>query len=161
VADRQRLSTDELRAWRSFIEMAHHLQRHLDRHLQREFALSGADFEILVNLSEAPGARMPMADLGEATGWEKSRLSHHLSRMAKRALIRRDTGERRYPDIVLTDAGRAAITAAAPANAERVRTLFVDVLGPERLALFGDACDDVAAALAEHQRGDCSLATPD
>ncbi|BBY55503.1 winged helix-turn-helix transcriptional regulator [Mycobacterium koreense] len=161
MPDRKRLSVEQQQAWRSFIETEHRLERHLSQHLQREFGLSAADFEVLVNLSEAPGDRMRMFALGEATQWEKSRLSHHLSRMERRGLVRRDSGDRRYPDIVLTDTGRAAITAAAPANAERVRTLFVEALGPERLALIRDACDDVAAALARHQDGDCTLSTPE
>ncbi len=160
MPDRNRLTAEEQQAWRSFIETEHRLERHLARHLQREFGLSAADFEVLVNLSEAPGERMRMFELGEATQWEKSRLSHHLSRMERRGLVRRDTGDRRYPDIVLTDAGRAAIRAAAPANAQRVRALFVEALGPERLALIRAACDDVAAALARHQSDDCSLSTP-
>jgi DNA-binding MarR family transcriptional regulator len=159
VADQPWLSADEQQAWRSFIEMTHKLQRHLAQHLQQEFGLSESDFEILVNLSESASGRMRMFELGEATQWEKSRMSHHLSRMEKRDLIRREAGDRRYPDIVLTEAGHDAIAACAPANAARVRKLFVDVLGPDRLAPIRQACDDVVTAIEEHQRSDCPLGT--
>ena len=150
MADGAQLNDDELAAWRSFTDMHHRLERHLVRHLQREFGLSDSDFEVLVNLSESPGGRMRAFELGEATQWEKSRLSHHLSRMEKRGLVRREVADRsnaRYPDVVLTDAGRDAIESAAPVNAARVRELFVDVLGPERLAMLRKASDDVLAAI--------------
>lgn len=144
------LSSDELQAWRSFVDMHHRLERHLVGHLQREFGLSGSDFEILVNLSEAPGGRMRAFELAQSTQWEKSRLSHHLSRMEKRGLVCRVVADRsnaRYPDVVLTDAGRGAIKSSAPVNAARVRELFIDVLGPQRLAMLGEASDDVLAAI--------------
>lgn len=155
MAEEPWLSAEEQRAWRSFVAMRQRLDRHLERHLQREFGLSASDFEILVNLSESPKQRMRAFELAEATQWEKSRLSHHLSRMAKRGLIRRVACGARYPEIVLTDAGRDAIEASAPANAARVRKLFIDVLGPARLAVLGAAADDVLAALAEHRVTDC------
>ncbi len=148
MAEKAQLNDDELAAWRSFVDMHHLLERHLVRHLQREFGLSGSDFEVLVNLSEAPGGRMRAFELGQATQWEKSRMSHHLSRMEKRGLVRRDAGtDARYPDVVITDAGWSAIKSSAPTNAARVRELFVDVLGPERLAMLRQASEEVIAAI--------------
>ena len=155
MSDRTVLGDDEQAAWRSFVEMRHLLDRHLVRHLQRESGLSDSDFEILVNLSESPEGRMRAFELGQATLWEKSRLSHHLSRMEKRGLVRREASDSRYPDVVLTDAGRAAIEAAAPANAARVREFFVDVLGPERLEVLRQASDDVIATIEAHLKDDC------
>jgi len=150
MTDATGLEADELAAWRSFVDMHHHLERHLVKHLQRDFGLSDSDFEVLVNLSEAPGGRLRAFELGRATQWEKSRMSHHLSRMEKRGLVRREASDARYPDVVLTDTGRSAIAASAPANAARVRELFVEVVGPERLAVLKAASDDVLAALEHH-----------
>jgi DNA-binding MarR family transcriptional regulator len=152
------LTADEQAAWRSFVEMRHLLERHLVRHLQREHGLSDSDFEVLVNLSEAPAGRMRAVELGQATQWEKSRMSHHLSRMEKRGLIKREAAHgsaARYPDVVLTDEGRAAIESSAPANAARVRELFVDVVGPESLAMLREVSDDVIAAIEAHMERDC------
>jgi DNA-binding MarR family transcriptional regulator len=155
VADGVGLDDDEMAAWRSFVEMRHLLERHLVQHLQRDFGLSDSDFEVLVNLSEAPGGRMRAFELGRATLWEKSRLSHHLSRMERRGLVRREHTASRYPDVVLTDVGRDAIETSAPANAARVRELFIDVLGPERLAMLREASDDVVAAIEQHLADEC------
>lgn len=151
------LDADEQDAWRTFVEMRHLLERHLVSHLQRDFGLSDSDFEILVNLSEAPAGRLRAYELSALTQWEKSRMSHHLSRMEKRGLVRREASGTRYPDVVLTDAGRAAIESSAPANAARVRELFVDVLGPERLAVLKAASRDVIAAVEDHIENACTV----
>ena len=150
------LNETEQHQWRTFLRMQRRLFDHLVWHNQHEFDLSGADYEVLVNVSETPSGRMRSTDLAQATQWEKSRLSHHLTRMAQRGLICRepsDTG--RYPDIVLTERGRAAITKAAPAHAANVRAWFIDALGPERLARFAQDCETVCAALDEHEHQHC------
>jgi len=155
VVDEPWLDDDEQKTWRSYLLMRRTLEAHLERHLQREFGLSGSDFEILVNLSESATGRMRAFELGEATQWEKSRLSHHLTRMEKRGLIRREACHARYPEIVLTDQGMKAIKACAPAHAARVRDLFVDVLGPERMAALGQASNDVLEAIDQHEKTSC------
>jgi DNA-binding MarR family transcriptional regulator len=147
MAEQPWLDPDEQAAWRSYLKMRRTLHGYLARQLQAEFGLSDSDFEILVNLSESPTGRMRAYELGQLTQWEKSRMSRHLSRMESRGLVRREANDARYPDIVLTDAGRAAIKASAPANAARIRELFIDVLGPDRLAALRMAADDVVAAV--------------
>jgi DNA-binding MarR family transcriptional regulator len=155
VANEPWLDEDEQKAWRSYLLMRRTLETHLARHLQREFGLSESDFEILVNLSESETGRMRAYELGEATQWEKSRMSHHLTRMEKRGLIRKEACEARYPEIVLTDEGLAAIKACAPGHAGRVRELFIDVLGKERVVAIGDAAAEVVDAVEKHQRTAC------
>ncbi|BBX48547.1 MarR family transcriptional regulator [Mycobacterium cookii] len=147
MTGQQGLSEQELAAWRSFMTMQHSLGRHLTRRLKQESGLSDSDFEVLVNLSESPHGRMRAVQLAAVTQWDKTRLSHHLSRMEKRGLIRRQSCDARYPDIVLTDAGRDAFVASAPANAARVRRCFIDVLGPQRLETLRQAAEDVIAAV--------------
>lgn len=159
MPDDEGLSDDELHAWRAFVDMRHMLERHLVSHLQREFGLSASDYEILVNLSEAGDGRLRAVELGEVTQWEKSRLSHHVTRMEKRGLVRRELADGRYPDVVITDEGRAAIASAAPANARRVRELFIDVLGPQRLRAMRAMSEDISAAIEAHRGADCPLSS--
>ena len=149
------LDDDEQKAWRSYLLMNRTLETHLERHLQREFGLSESDFEILVNLSESETGRMRAFELGEATQWEKSRMSHHLTRMEKRGLIRKEACASRYPEIVITEEGLAAIKACAPAHAARVREFFVDVLGPDRLVALGEASDEIVETIGKHWQTDC------
>ena len=160
MANRPWLSDEEQKAWRSYGLMRRTLETHLARRMQQECGLSPSDFEILVNLSESETGRMRAIDLVAATQWEKSRMSHHLRRMENRGLIRKEDGDARYPDIVITATGLDAIRACAPANAARVRELFVDVLGPERLAILRQACEDVIAAVNEQENTQCCGSPP-
>jgi DNA-binding MarR family transcriptional regulator len=151
------LDDDEQKVWRSYLLMQRTLETHLERHLQRDFGLSKSDFEILVNLSESEAGRMRAFELSRSTQWEKSRLSHHLTRMEKRGLIRKEACDSRYPEIVITEEGLAAIKECAPAHAARVREFFVDVFGPDRFAGLGEVSDEVVDAIGRHCDDDCPL----
>ena len=124
--------------------------------LQHETGLSAADYEVLVNLSEAPGGRLRAFELSGATQWEKSRLSHHITRMVHRALVRRETcpTDSRGAFVVMTDAGRAAIEAAAPRHVENVRRWFISALTPAQLDALADISDVVLAKLAKDPEGE-------
>ncbi|TCC54942.1 MarR family transcriptional regulator [Kribbella pittospori] len=149
------LDDDEQKAWRSYLLMHKTLETHMERHLQREYGLSKSDFEILVNLSESETGRMRAFELGRATQWEKSRMSHHLTRMEKRGLIQKVACDSRYPEIAITAEGMAAIEACAPAHAARIREFFVDVFGPDRLAVLGEVSDEIVDTIRKHEGNDC------
>jgi DNA-binding MarR family transcriptional regulator len=139
------LTPREQRAWRGLVNLQRLINGRVARELQRLTGLSGADYEVLVNLSEAPGGRLRAFELGRATEWEKSRLSHHISRMADRGLVRREScpTDSRGAFVVLTAAGRKVIEAAAPLHVEHVRQLFIDSLTPEQL----DALSEISEAV--------------
>jgi DNA-binding MarR family transcriptional regulator len=143
------LSPSEARAWRAYTRMRIELQARLDRDLARHSGLSDPDYGILVHLSEAPEGRLRPYELSEALQWEKSRLSHQLTRMAKRGLITREEcpTDARGAFVVLTAAGRAAIEAAAPAHVEDVRRYLIDVLEPHQLDALADIAETVLARL--------------
>ncbi len=84
------LDEAEQRAWRAYVTMQMRLNAHLARDLQANTDLSMADFGVLVALTDVCQGRVRAFELAEALQWEKSRLSHHLARMAKRGLITRD-----------------------------------------------------------------------
>ncbi len=151
------LTRREQRAWRSFLLMARRLNARVARELQRETGLSGADYEVLVHLSETPEGRLRAFELGRATGWEKSRLSHHITRMEDRDLVGRATcpTDSRGAFVVLTDAGRTAIEAAAPRHVEHVRRFFVDALTPDQLDALADISEAIVANLGDDPDG-CS-----
>ena len=151
------LDDREQRAWRSFTAAMVRLRAALTRELQRDSGLSGPDYDVLVKLSEAPDHRLRAYELGAATGWEKSRLSHHLSRMEQRGLVAREQcAGSRYFDIVLTEQGRVAIEEAAPRHAGHVREWLVEALTPEQLDALTEACEAIADRLG--QIGGCSEA---
>jgi DNA-binding MarR family transcriptional regulator len=128
------LSDDEQQAWRATVHLSQMLLRQLDRDLNAS-GLTGHDYEILVELSEAPEHRMRMTELADATSQSRSRLSHQISRMEQRGLVRRDDceGDKRGTFAVLTAEGMAAIERTAPAHVEHVRRHFIDRLTPHQL----------------------------
>ena len=129
------LAADEQRAWRQWLAVSSRLPARLNRELQADSDLSLADFDVLVQLTDTPAGRLRVGELGAALQWEKSRLSHHLTRMQRRGLVAREdvAADGRGSEVVLTPAGRVAIEAAAPAHVETVRALVFDVLTEEQV----------------------------
>jgi len=128
------LTDEEQQAWRATVQLSQLLLRQLDRDLNAH-GLNSRDYEILVELSEAPEHRLRMTDLADATSQSRSRLSHQITRMEKRGLVRRDEceGDKRGTFAVLTSEGMAAIERTAPSHVENVRRHFVDRLTPHQL----------------------------
>jgi len=143
------LDDREQRVWRSWLQASQRLDAHLSRRMQADGDISMSDFAVLVPLSEAPEQRLRAFALGRALQWEKSRLSHHLTRMERRGLVaREDCGtDRRGAFVVLAPAGRAALEAAAPPHAEAVRSAVFDRLTADQVDRLGEVCDELLAGL--------------
>lgn len=116
--------------WRTWRQMHIDLNSALDRELARDSGLSGADYAILVPLSESPDGRMRARELRVEANWDRSRLAHQLRRMETRGLIVREECDTdgRGTMARLTPAGREAIEAAAPGHVAAVRRYFIDHL---------------------------------
>ncbi len=142
------LTDDEQRAWRAYIRLAQLLMRRLDRDLH-PFGLSMHDYEILVELSEAPASRMRMTELADRTAQSRSRLSHQVNRMEARGLVTREDceGDKRGTFAVLTPLGAATIAEVAPSHVASVREHFIDQLTPTELDALTGACEPVLEKL--------------
>ncbi|SDL20255.1 DNA-binding transcriptional regulator, MarR family [Glycomyces sambucus] len=142
------LTRTELDSWRVFVETTDELRATLAGRLQADSGISAGDYRVLLELSEAPDRRMRSSHLADAIGWERSRLSHHLGRMEKRGLIRREAaaGDNRGAQAVLTDEGRTALRRSSVPHFHAIRELFLDALTPAQLA----AARDVAETLRGH-----------
>ena len=145
----QWLTADEQRAWRAYLRAGTMLTARLNRQLQADSGLSLPEYEVLVQLSEAPEGRLRPFQLGLALDWEQSRLSHLLTRMARRGFVAKQDcpGDRRGALVVLTGAGRAAIGAAAPGHVTAVRRLVFDQMDSAQAAAFGRAFEAILVAL--------------
>ena len=146
------LTAEEQHAWRSFVRLHERLGGRLSRLMQSESKLSAADFAVLVSLTDVPEGRQRYQDLAGALEWEKSRMSHHIARMAGRGLVVREEcpEDARGAFVVITDAGRAAIEGAAPLHVKAVRELFLDHVTPAELRTLADISERVAAKLDEN-----------
>lgn len=143
---RRRMPTKgQLRVWRDYIETAESLRSRLGSRMQRESALSLGDYQVLLALSEAEAERLRSSELAARVGWERSRLSHHLGRMERRGLIRREecADDSRGAEVVLSAAGSKSFRSGSIAHLQAVNELFVDALSPEEL----DQLDAITSAL--------------
>ena len=135
MTDVRWLDEHEARAWRGFQAMQLRLNAALSRELAVDSDLSYSDYSVLVVLTDQPGGRLRAFELGAELGWEKSRVSHHVTRMADRGLVQRErcSSDQRGAFVTVTEAGRTAIEQAAPGHVAAVRRWFIDLLTPEQL----------------------------
>ena len=143
------LSADAQYLWRQWLRLNAELPGVLHRELQADAGLSLSDFEVLVTLTDTAEGRVRVTDLARALSWERSRVSHHVTRMERRGLVERsecrDDGRGAW--VVLTEQGRSAIERAAPGHAATVRRLIFDDLTPEELTVMTGVIDRVLTRL--------------
>ena len=140
------LDNEQQNIWRNWLSATDRITSHLDAELH-QFGLDLAEYEILVNLSEVPTRRMRMSDLAGAVRQSRSRLTHTIARMEKKALVARETcsADGRGVWAELTDNGFAVLERVAPHHVEVVRHIFIDAVGPEDFAAIGRAMTKVLA----------------
>lgn len=156
------LNEEEAAAWRGYITMSQLLNAQVERDSWEDSKLSGADYAVLVSLSEDPSHRFRMSDLACHMTWSKSRLSHQVSRMEKRGLVERFTctEDGRGAWLVLTPRGMGAIQKAAPAHVASVRRHFFAALSPEQVKAMAEIAAAVNAHLQSHiSKMDCDSVT--
>ncbi len=153
------LTPSQGRTWLHYMRVYHRLEFEMNRQLQAECGLSLADYTVMNALSAASGRRLRLSQLATTIGWERSRLSHHLQRMAARGFVDRvqsDT-DGRATDALLTDAGLKTLRAAAPKHVAWVRTLFFSDLDEDRVVELGDLLGEVYQTILREG----TLPTPD
>lgn len=130
MTERPALSDDELSVWRSFYAMRRTLDRALDLQLQRDSNLSSSEYEVLLAINVAPERRLRISEIAATIGWEKSRVSHLVTRMEKRGLVDRTRcdSDLRSTWIGLTADGRRAVLGGLRGHSAAIRRYFFDVL---------------------------------
>lgn len=144
------LDATQQRVWREWMRATSLIYRYLDEDLHRS-GLDLAQYEILVNLSEASGRRLRMNELADMVNFSRSRLTHVVARMERQGRVQRVAAvhDRRGVVAVLTDEGMALIEEAAPQHVRAVRRAFIDVVAPEDLASLRRATSAVIRAAAD------------
>ncbi|MFD9692073.1 MarR family winged helix-turn-helix transcriptional regulator [Kitasatospora sp. NPDC059146] len=92
--------------------------------------LSEPDLTILADLNKAGGS-LRQSELAASLGWDRTRVSHQLTRMGKRGLVTRERAG--GVTVALTDSGRAAITAVHPGLDTAVRRHLTDKLSAQEI----------------------------
>ncbi|MFL6118541.1 MarR family winged helix-turn-helix transcriptional regulator [Actinophytocola sp.] len=130
------LEPEEWALWDVWMRAQRLLARELDRGLQRDCGISKAEFSVLVTLWRAPGRVLRVGELSDSLDWEKSRVSHLLTRMENRGFVERvrsGTSGRRA-GIGLTAEGRRVVQSAVRGHAGNIRRHFFDTLTPDQAA---------------------------
>lgn len=145
------LDDTEQGVWRAYLDVSRLLNERLQRQLVNDSDLSLAEYEILVQLSESPQRTLRMAELANRAVHSRSRLTHTVTRMEERGLVRREPcpDDGRGVLCILTDQGFSVLAAAAPGHVEAVRSALFDPLTDQDVAALGGAMDKIRSVLRE------------
>jgi DNA-binding MarR family transcriptional regulator len=127
------LSPRELRVWHAFLLMGEDVLNRVGRDIAQATGLSGPEFGVLSRLSAIGKGEMRQQALARVLTWDKSRLSHQLTRMQQRGLVERRHANANTVLVVLTRLGREKLEAARPIHAESVRWNLLSRLTPEQV----------------------------
>ena len=133
-----------LDAWRSLLRAHATLLRRLETDLDRETGLALADFDVLAQLALA-GGELRMTELASRALISRSGMTRRVARLVDDGLVRRTNADAdaRGVVVVLTDAGIARLTDAAPVHARGIAELFVAPLDDQELGMLECTLDKV------------------
>ena len=129
------LTAAEVDSWLSVVRMMTWLPWSIDQQLRRD--------------SNQPGRTLRMSLLADLVNASLSRLSHLVTRLESRGLVRRepDPEDGRFTNAILTDKGYQTLAEAAPGHVAHVRSLVIDVLSPEQLRRLGRDADRIMSRI--------------
>lgn len=148
------LSDEQLRAWKGLSLMQLQLQARLGRRLG-DHGLSYQDYLVLASLSDQPDGRRRVVELSDELGWEKSRLSHHITRMCQRGLVTKVPcpSDQRGIFVQLTVLGLRTLHDAAPDHVHDVQRYFFECLSAEQVGALAAIAERVLATLSDPDTG--------
>lgn len=141
------LDDDEQRAWRALLAVLLRLPVALERQLQADAGLTHFEYFVLALLGEADERTLRLSHLAAQADASLSRLSHVVTRLEERGLVRRVPcpEERRATNAVLTADGWALVVATAPGHVAEVRRRVFDALSPREVAQLERICTRIIA----------------
>jgi DNA-binding MarR family transcriptional regulator len=148
------LDNDEEAAWRALAELMFRLPWVLECQLQRDSGLSFIEYHALARLSEEPTHTLRMSELAVVTHASLSRLSHLVTRLEARGLVRRepDPTNGRFTNAILTEPGYAKLVASAPAHVDTVRSLVIDPFSAAELRQLRKAAERLLTRVRDAER---------
>lgn len=129
------LNEEQRQAWVKLVAVVELLPGVLEGQLRRDSGLTHFEYFVLAMLSEAPDRTLRMTALADRTNATLPRLSHVVSRLEGRGLVRRMPcpEDGRATNVHLTDEGWSTIVAAAPGHVATVREYVIDALTPTQV----------------------------
>lgn len=110
--------------------------------------MSHFEFAVMATLSRQPDWRLQLKALAVLANGSLSRLSHVISRLERRAWVRRTSGATgRATHAELTDQGYRKLIEIGPIHFREVRRLVFDVLTPEEVKALKRVTSRINAGL--------------
>jgi DNA-binding MarR family transcriptional regulator len=146
----QRLKPAEMRAWRAFLDAQASLMRRLGADLIKSEDITLAEYDVLVQLSFAPDARLRMSELSDRVRLSPSGLTRLVDRLVRSGLVKRGrcASDRRGSYAILTAAGNVRLRRAAPVHLRGIREHFSKHLSPAQLEAVAEALEPLGRDMA-------------
>lgn len=130
--DTNELNEEELRIWFAWKGSFRSIWGRVTKDMSEQTGLSDGDYGVLDRLVLLGSGSLRQQDLADSMDWDKSRLSHHLTRMEKRGLVARKPSDAdRGVQVLITSAGKSALDEARPVVAKAIREHFLRLLADE------------------------------
>jgi DNA-binding MarR family transcriptional regulator len=143
--DNGRPGTPTGEAWGRFLRAHASLMRVLDSELVEGANLSLSDFDVLIQLGQAEGARLRMSELARRALISRSGMTRRAGQLQERGLVARqpDPTDRRSVVLTLTHEGLRVLREALPVHFRGIHAHFLDRLTDDELAGLGDMLQKV------------------
>jgi DNA-binding MarR family transcriptional regulator len=139
------------RAWRAFHKIGTTLLPHLGRQITIHSGISGAEYVVLVALSELTVPTVNLNRLAQGLGWEISRMSHQISRMEDIGLVKKskNSSDSRCFDVSITAKGRRIAESAIPLQSKEINHCFSNVLTQNQLMVLIEISEAISSHMKE------------
>jgi DNA-binding MarR family transcriptional regulator len=145
---RRKTDTSELATWeevdlfRAFLTAYVRVTKALEAELVAEDGLSLAEFDVFVQLNEAPNRSMRMTELADRLLISRSGASRLVERLEQNGLVSREraNGDGRGIIATLTDAGRRRLRAAAVVHRRGIKEHFTSQLKAAEFVALSQIC---------------------
>ena len=140
------------KAWRAFHKIGTSLLPHLGRQITNHSGISGAEYVVLVSLSELTEPSVNLNRLAQGLGWEISRMSHQISRMEVAGLVKKtkNLADSRRFDVSITARGRKIAEAAIPLQSKEINHCFSEVLTQSQMKALIEISEAISNHMKEH-----------
>jgi DNA-binding MarR family transcriptional regulator len=140
------------KAWRAFHKIGTSLLPHLSRQITHHSGITGAEYVVLVTLSELTASSINLNRLSEGLGWETSRISHQISRMEDGGLVKKskNADDSRKFDVSITAKGRKIAESAIPLQSKEINHCFSEVLTQNQMKTLIEISEAISKHMNEH-----------
>ena len=140
------------KAWRAFHKIGTSLLPHLGRQITNHSGISGAEYVVLVALSELTVPNVNLNRLANGLGWEISRMSHQIARMDDAGLVKKTKNleDSRCFDVSITTKGRKIAEAAIPLQSIEINHCFSEVLTQAQMKSLIEISEAISSHMKEN-----------